>query len=137
MKALSVLIASLLLLAAGPACAQKFNVDLGKDPALTVAGRDLPPTDSRVEKARGWLKQVSAATGENEEQVAAACMKLVKFMMDGPRVRALPAEVLEGLALQAAPGKPLSELTTGYYEARRAAPDKSHAGAMAALKAGK
>lgn len=128
-----IVLASLALVASVPASAQKYTVDLGADPAITVAGRDLPPTDARVAQARAWLKKVAEATGEKEEQVAASCMKLVRFMLDSMRVRALPAEVLEGLALRAAPGKPLSELTSGYYEARRAAPGKSHAEAMAAL----
>lgn len=137
MKKTLALSALLALLASAPAFAQPAPVNLGADPATAIAGRDLPPADARVVQAREWLKKVAAATGENEEQVAASCMKLVKFMLDGMRVRALPAEALEGLALQAAPGKSLSDLTSGYYQARRAAADKSHAGAMAAMAARK
>lgn len=131
------ILALLALWATAPAFAQSAPVNLGADPAIAIAGRDIQPSDARVVQTREWLKKVVAATGENEEQVAASCMKLVKFMLDGMRVRALPAEALEGLALQAAPGKSLSDLTSGYYQARRAAADKSHAGAMAAMAARK
>ncbi|WIM05366.1 MAG: hypothetical protein OHM77_11855 [Candidatus Nitricoxidivorans perseverans] len=137
MKTMLALTASFALFAVTPAFAQPAPVNLGADPAIAIAGRDLQPSDSRVAQAREWLKKVAAATGETEEQVAASCMKLVKFMLDSVRVRALPAEVLDGLALQAAPGKPLSELTSGYYAARRAAPGKTHAEAMAVLAAKK
>lgn len=109
-------------------------VKLGDDPAHTLAGRDLPKDDARVAQARAWLKKIAEATGENEEQVAASAMKLSRFFHDALRVRALPIEALEGMALLAAPGKPLGELTSGYYEARRNAADKSHAAALAALK---
>jgi hypothetical protein len=37
------------------------------------------------------------------------------------------------MAAQAAPGKTLSDLTAGYFQARRNTADKSHAAAMAAL----
>lgn len=109
-------------------------VKLGDDPAHTIAGRDLPKDDARVIQARAWLKKVAEASGENEEQIAASAMKLARFFHDALRVRALPLEVLEGMALLALPGKPLGELTSGYYEARRNSADNSHAAALAALK---
>lgn len=137
MKKLLALAALLSLFVAGHAGAQGSPVDLGSDPALTIAGRDLPPTDIRVTQARDWLKKVAEATGETEGQVAAASMKLARFFFDSLRERALPIETLEGMAAQATPGKALSDLTSCYFQARRASPDKGHAGAMANLAKGK
>lgn len=115
------------------AWAQMPPVRLGDDPALAVAGRDLATDDARVLQARAWLKKVAEATGESEEQVAAATIKLNRFLYDALRVRTIPLEPLEGMAFLAAPGKTLSDLTRGYFEARRDSGDKSHAAAMAAL----
>lgn len=133
MKILAALLASLACLASAPVLAQAQPVDLGKDPALTIAGPDLPETDARVAQTRAWLKQAAAATGESEEQIAASCVKLSRFLFDALRVRALPIEALEGLALQLAPGKLLGDMNTAYFRARRDAPDRSHAAALAAL----
>lgn len=116
-----------------PLLAQMPPVNLGDDPARAVAGRDLPATDARVEQARAWLRKIAEATGESEEQVAAATIKLNRFLLDALRVRAIPLEPLEGMAAIAAPGKTLSDLTRGYFEARRDAADKSHAAAMVTL----
>ena len=118
---------------AAPVGAQPAPVDLGSDPAHAVAGRDLAPDDAKVAQARGWLKKVAGATGESEEQVAASSLKLARYFFDSLKLRVLPNEALEGMAVQAAPGKTLSELTSGYFQARRAAPDMSHAGALASL----
>lgn len=137
MKRYLALVAVLPLLIAGPLRAQTDTVDLGRDPAITVAGRDLPPGDARVEKARAWLKMVAGTTGENEQQVAASSIKLARFLFDTVHVRAQPMETLEGLAVQATPGKALSDMTSAYYQARRAAPNKGHAEALATLTAKK
>lgn len=122
-----------LFLATAAVQAQTQPVDLGSDAALAIVGRDAAPDDARVAQARAWLKQVSAATGENEEQVAASCVKLSRFLFDAMRERALPIEALEGLTVQLAPGKQLGDMTAAYFRARRDAPGRSHAGAMAAL----
>lgn len=124
----------LLALCAGAVQAQMRSVNVGDDPARAVAGRDLPGTDARVLAAREQLKKVAEATGESEEQVAASSLKMVRFILDGLRVRVLPGEVLEGMAAQAAPGKALSDLTTGYFTALRNSPNKTHAEVMAALR---
>lgn len=137
MKKLLALAALLSMFVASHAGAQGNPVDLGSDPALAIAGRDLPATDARVTQARGWLKKIAEATGETEEQVAASCVKLSRFLFDSLRVRALPIEALEGLAVQAVPGKALSDLTSGYFQARRTAPDNSHAAALTNLAKGK
>jgi hypothetical protein len=127
----------LVLLFAGIATAQTGTIDLGSDPAVAVAGGDLPASDARVVKARGWLKKVSDTTGENEEQVAAAAIKLAKYLLDSARVHAQPMEALEGMAVQAASGKILGDLTGGYFLARTRTPGQGHAEALTALTAKK
>lgn len=133
MKKTLALVALCSLFLAAPVGAQTAPVDLGGDPAHAVAGRDLAPDDAKVAQARGWLKKVAGATGESEEQVAASSMKLARYFFDSLKLRVLPGEALEGMAVQATPGKALSDLTSGYFQARRAAPDMSHAGALASL----
>ena len=120
---------------AAPVGAQPAPVDLGTDPAQAVAGRDLAPNDAKVAQARDWLKKVAGVTGESEEQVAASSMKLARFFFDSLKLRILPIEALEGMAVQAKPGQALSDLTSGYFQARRLSPDNSHVEAMKALAA--
>jgi hypothetical protein len=133
MKAFLALCVSLLFLGLAPAHAQMRAIDRGDDPGRALAGPDLAPDDARVAQARAWLKQVAAATGESETQVAASCMKLSRYLFDALRERALPTEVLEGLTVQLSAGKPLGDMTSAYFMARRAAPDRTHAAALAAL----
>lgn len=134
---LGIAFAAALALLFGSLHAAARPVDLGEDPARTIAGKELPENDARVGQARAWLKKIAEATGESEEQTAASAMKLARFIFDAMKVRALPLEALEGMAAQAAPGRPLSDLTAGYFNARRNTADKSHAAAMAALSARK
>lgn len=117
--------------------AQIGTVQLGEDAARAVVGRDAPAHDARIGKARAWLKKIAAASGESEQQAAASAIKASAFMQQSLNVRALPIEVLEGMAAQAAPGKPLGDMTGGYFQARRDATDKSHQAALAALTAKK
>ncbi|MBI4754938.1 MAG: hypothetical protein HY778_05840 [Betaproteobacteria bacterium] len=128
------------LLAAGPLMAGP--IDLGADPARSIvsqsAGQDtVPDNDPRLAQARTWLKKASQATGEGEDFVAAASVKLARYLFDTARVRATALETLEGLATYAPSGKPMGETTNAYFQARRTAPNKTHAEAMAALAARK
>lgn len=134
MKKLFALFPLVLVIAAGSLQAQTGTVDIGSDPARAIAGRDLPDNDARLGQTRAHLKKVTGATGENEEQVAASSMKLSRFIKDGLNVKVTPAEVLEGLAQQAAPGKVLSDMTAAYFAALRGSANKTHAEAMAALR---
>ncbi len=122
-----------------PAQAQ-IVVDLGADPAREIAaqaagtprGQELPVTDARVKQAREWLKQAAAATGETEDIVAASAVKLSRYIYDVTKVRVTPMETLEAIA-RAPAGRPLGDTTSAYFQARRAAPNKTHAEAMATM----
>jgi hypothetical protein len=115
-------------------------VDLGADPAREIAaqaagtprGQELPANDPRVKQAREWLKQAAAATGETEDIVAASAVKLARYIYDVTKVRVTPMETLEAIA-RAPAGRPLGDATNAYFQARKAAPNKTHAEALAAM----
>lgn len=136
-KLITAVPAALALLFAGAVAAQTGTIELGANPAVTIAGGDLPANDARVVKVKGWLQKIMAATGENEEQVAAAAMKLSRYLWDSAHMRAVPMETAEGMAAQAVSGKLLSDLTAGYFNARINTANKTHAEALAALAAKK
>jgi hypothetical protein len=95
---------------------------------------DVAEADPRVARTRDWLARAAQATGEEEGAIAAACVRTAKFLQDGARVRASALEPLEALATAAKPGRTMSDGLMAYVEARKQAPDKSHAAAMAALR---
>jgi hypothetical protein len=105
-------------------------IDLGDDPPLELAnisagvprGESLPESDARVKQSRARLKAAAQACGESEEWVAANALKLARYIFSALGVRATPLEVLEAFARLAAPGKPLSEISAAYFQARRTAP---------------
>jgi hypothetical protein len=116
-------------------------IDLGADPARELAaqaagtprGQELPANDPRIKQAREWLKKAAAATGESEDVVAASAVKLSRYIFDVMKVRATPMETLEALGRYAPAGRPMSDTTNAYFQARRDAPNKTHAEAMATM----
>lgn len=116
-------------------------IELGDDPPRELAniaagvprGQELPENDPRVQQARAWTKQAAEASGQSEEWIAANALKLARYIFTTQGVRATPLEVLEAYARLAAPGKPLSDISAAYFQARRQAADHSHAAAMKAL----
>lgn len=116
-------------------------IELGDDPPRELAnisagvprGQELPESDPRVRQAREWLQQAAQVSGQGEEWIAANALKLSRYIFTTQGVRATPLEVLEAYARLAAPGKPLSDINSAYFQARRQAADHSHAAAMRAL----
>ncbi|NWG31752.1 MAG: hypothetical protein HXY29_09700 [Rhodocyclaceae bacterium] len=137
------LVACLTWFFAAPLAAQTDTgfIELGDDPPRELAnisagvprGQELPENDPRIRQAREWLRQAATATGQEEEWIAANALKLSRYIFTTQGVRATPLEVLEAYARLAAPGKPLSDVSNAYFQARRQAPDHSHAAAMKAL----
>ena len=82
-----------------------------------------------------WLAHAAKATGEDEKAIAAATVRAAKFFLDLTRVRASPLEPLEAVATAAKPGQTMSDVLMAYVEARKLAANKSHAEAMATLRA--
>lgn len=137
------LVACLTWFAATPLAAPPDTgfIELGDDPPRELAnisagvprGQELPENDPRVQQARQWLRQAAQTSGESEDWVAANALKLSRYIFTTQGVRATPLEVLEAYARLATPGKPLSEVSAAYFEARRKAPGRSHEAAMKAL----
>ena len=101
---------------------------------LVVASinQDVLPNDPRVAKARDQLAKVMKASGEEEQSVAASCVRNARYIFDSSRQRSTPLEVLEALAQFALPGKPLSD-TTQRYSNLRVQKRISHAAAMSQM----
>lgn len=97
-----------------------------------AASDDVKPGDPRITQTRNWLAQAKKATGEEDEAIAAACMRLSGYLYDVTKIRVSPLEVLEMLAKHAPAGKPLNETTSRYFELR-AKKHLGHPEAMAAL----
>lgn len=116
-------------------------IDMAGNPAHFIVafpgGQSVPDNDPRIIKTRSRLKQVAQVTGEEEEFIAVRCVKLARYIFDALRVQATPTEVLEAVALHAKAGTQISDTTNNYFQARRLAPNKTHAEAMATLAAGK
>lgn len=101
-----------------------------------AGGEEVAADDVRVVRSREWLTQATRATGEDDKAVAATCVRLSRYLFDVTKQRVSALEVLEALAAYAPPGKPMQETTQRYFELR-ARRKLDHAGALAALAAGK
>jgi len=134
---LSFLAAALTLPA--PALAQKAHVaivdgeDMARQIVVQSTREDVPAGDARVAKARGWLDKAVKNSGESERAVAAACERSARYFFDLTKVRATALELLEALAVQGRPGRPMQETLANYVKARRQAAGMSHAAALAAM----
>ncbi|MDP2811289.1 MAG: hypothetical protein Q8O34_14185 [Rhodocyclaceae bacterium] len=107
--------------------------DLARQLTAASLKEDVAENDKRVLQSRAWFDKVVKATGEDEKAVAAQCQRTAMYILDLTRVRATPVEVLEALALHAKTAGSMQDAALAYVNARRAAPDKSHAAALAAL----
>ena len=114
-----------------PAAAE-LPADVSVRLVTAAVGDDVKPGDPRIAQTRNWLAQAMKATGEEDEAVASACMRLSRYLLDVTKIRVSPLEVLEMLAKHAPAGKPMNETTNRYFELR-AKKKLGHAEAMAAL----
>lgn len=133
------LVASFLLapLAAAQPAAPQFFAEgdhLAQRFAAFALHTEMAETDARVVQVGDWLARAAKATGEEDRAIAVACVRTAKFLLDGSRVRANPMEPLEALATAGKPGQSMSDGLMAYVEARKKAPNKTHAEAMATLR---
>ena len=116
-------------------------IDLADNPARFIVAypgdQSVTDSDLRVTQVRNKLRQIAQASGESEDLIAARCVKLARYIFDILRVQATPSEVLEALALHVRTGNSLSDMSNKYFQARRLAPNKTHAEAMTALATAK
>lgn len=95
--------------------------------------QEVAAADPRVAQTQAQLKQATRATGESEQAVAAACTRAARFIFDATRAPATPLDVLDALAAKGA-GRAMSDTVGAYVAARRNAPGKTHAEALAAMR---
>lgn len=107
--------------------------DLARGIVAASLREEVAAGDPRVAPARDWLAKAAKTYGEDPKAVAAHCERTARWFLDLTRSRATPLEMLEALALLAKPGTTMQDAMRGYIEARRAAPGKTHAEALAKL----
>lgn len=101
--------------------------------AAYEAGQEVASGDPRVARFQEQLGRVARVTGEGEDVIAAACVRTARHVFDVTRSKATPGELLEALVRFARPGVPMQDTLREYVTARRNAPTRSHAEALAAL----
>ncbi|WP_313953478.1 hypothetical protein [Accumulibacter sp.] len=95
-------------------------------------GHQLAADDPAVARTRAMLEQVSKLSGDDATAIFAACRRYIGHLHDAAQIKATPLELLAALAV-AASGTPINDTLQAYVAARKAAPEKTHAGAMALL----
>lgn len=130
------LLASLLLaaLVSGTAAAAGQPADEVAQ-RLTAASlkQEIAENDPRVEQTRKLLDKAVKLTREEPVAVGAACSRYAGHLFDAIHEPATALELLEALVAFGKSGKPMNETLQDYVAARKAAPGKSHAEAMAVL----
>jgi len=95
--------------------------------------QEVAAGDARVTQARALLDKAVRLTQEEPVAIEAACSRYVGHLHDSAHITAAPLELLEALAAFGKTGQPLRDTLQPYVAARKAAPGRSHAEAMAAL----
>lgn len=99
---------------------------------IQALGDEVKASDPRVAQTRAWFARATKASGESDEFVAAASLRLSRYLFDVTKIRVSPLEVLEAFAKHAPPGKPLSETANRYFDLR-AHKKLDHAATLAAM----
>ncbi len=97
------------------------------------AKQEIAAGDPRVAQARGQLDKAARLTAETPIAVASACSRYVGHLHDSAQIEATPLELLDALVKFGKTGKAMNDTLLDYVAARKAAPKRSHAEAMAAL----
>lgn len=100
--------------------------------ALSIK-QEIAANDARVAQSRALLDKAVKLTREEPVAIEAACSRYVGHLHDSAQIEATPLELLEALTRFGKAGQPMNETLQGYAAARKAAPARSHAEAMAAL----
>lgn len=95
--------------------------------------QDVNATDPRLAQTRTLLDKAVKLTGEAPIAVESACSRYVGHLHDSAQIEAAPLDLLEALAGFGKTGKPMRDTLQEYVAARKAAPDRTHAEAMALL----
>lgn len=128
-----------LVLCAGLALALPAMAQQSIDPAQRLAAlsyhEDLAADDPRVQKIQKQLVGLAKRSKDTPEEIAAACYRTARHLYDATRVQATPLELLEPLDKYLQKGQPLTDTLHRYVALRKAAPNRTHAEAMAGMAA--
>lgn len=132
------LLASLLLAAvvsgSAAAAANPTPIDEAAQRLTTMSlKQEVAENDPRVAPTRKLLDQAVKFSHEEPMAIAAACSRYAGHLFDAIHEPATPLELLEALATFGKAGRPINETLQDYVAARKVAPGKSHAEALAAL----
>ena len=95
--------------------------------------QEVAAGDARVTQARTLLGKAMKMTQEEAVAIEAACSRYVGHLHDSAHIEAAPLELLEALVAFGKAGQSMRDTLQSYVAARKAAPGRSHAEAMAAL----
>lgn len=121
----------LLALASSHVMAMSTDAVVLEMSSLSV-GHQLAADDPAVARTRAMLEQVSKLSGDDATAIFAACRRYIGHLHDAAQIKATPLELLAALAA-AKSGTPINDTLQAYVAARKTAPGKTHAGAMALL----
>ena len=97
------------------------------------AAEEIAPNDPRLAQVKIQLNKVVKLTAEEPAAVAAACARYAGHLHDSAHLSATPLELLEALSRFGKAGKPMNDTLQDYATARKAAPTRSHAEALAIM----
>jgi hypothetical protein len=133
MKRIPALLSLTLLLAMSGAAAAMSTDSVAQEMTSLSLAHPVATDDPAVKKTRAMLEQVSKRSGEDATAIFAACRRYAGHLRDAAQIRASQLELLAALDTYGRTGQSINDTLQAYVAARKAAADKTHAAAMAAL----
>lgn len=125
-------LSALLAISGGSAAAMSADAVAQEMTALSL-DHPVAADDPAVSKTRAMLEQVSKRSGEDATAIFAACRRYAGHLRDAAHIRASQLELLAALDTYGKAGQSINDTLQAYVAARKAAADRTHATAMAAL----
>ncbi|MEF8733325.1 MAG: hypothetical protein V5B40_15910 [Candidatus Accumulibacter meliphilus] len=125
-------LASLLAMSCGGAAAMSTDSVAQEMTSLSL-DHPVAADDPVVSETRVMLEQVSKRSGDDATAIFAACRRYAGHLRDAAHIRASQLELLAALDTYGKTGQSINDTLQAYVAARKAAADKTHAAAMAAL----
>ena len=123
---------SLLAMSCGGAAAMSTEM-VAQEMTSPSLDHPVAADDPLVSETRVMLEQVSKRSGEDATAILAACRRYAGHLCDAAHIRASQLELLAALDTYGKTGQSINDTLQAYVAARKAAADKTHAAAMAAL----
>ncbi|WP_291989160.1 hypothetical protein [Candidatus Accumulibacter sp. ACC007] len=123
---------SLAAMTCGSAAAMSTDT-VAQEMASLSLGHPVAAGDPAVIRTRTMLEQVSKRSGDDATAIFAACRRYAGHLRDAAQIKASQLELLAALDTHGKTGESINDTLQAYVAARKAAADKTHATAMAAL----